>query len=114
MSARDREALYVRALAGLGAGGGASSASAVSQARRAAGCQAASAGVMVMVQLAGAELFQLPQQVGAALLGRLPPGVGIRAGVLVRLAAAEHLIGDLQQGVGDGEDGLLDRGRVLR
>src|SRR6185437_1500867 len=63
---------------------------------------------------AGAEPFQLPQEVGSALLGRLPPGAEVSAEVLVRLAAPEHLVSDLQQGAVDREDCLLHRGRVLR
>src|SRR5215472_13238966 len=63
---------------------------------------------------AWAELFQLPQQVGPALVGRFPAGVEVRAEVLIRLAAAEHLVGDLHQGVGDRQDRLLHRGPVLQ
>jgi len=39
---------------------------------------------------ARAELFHLPEQVGAALLGRLAPRAEVRAEILVRLAAPEH------------------------
>src|SRR5215467_14200507 len=52
---------------------------------------------------AGAELFQLAQQVGAALVGGFPLGVEVGAQVFIRFAALEHLVGDLQQGVGDRE-----------
>src|SRR5262249_30113687 len=41
------------------------------------------------------------------------PGVEVGAEVLVRLAALENLVGDLEQGVGDRGDRLLLGGRVL-